>query len=205
MSRVVFIALAALLISGAARAEDEPRTVDPAASAAFDKKLFAAPMDADMTYACFRRRYDAAHLAQHARQKVSAMKLLVIARKPSAENREAYSFKLGFNYRGRKGNWDTSGYCKHAQNEITDGELRMSCGVECDGGHISVGLPKDGDGAMVRLERIQVWQNSKPDEEKREALVAGSDDGMFRLQRTALKECESLVEDREERLAMRQK
>ncbi|WP_213288494.1 hypothetical protein [Bradyrhizobium sp. sGM-13] len=31
------------------------------------------------TYACFVRRYDANHLAQHPKQKISAMKLLVTA------------------------------------------------------------------------------------------------------------------------------
>lgn len=208
MSRVSSIAAAALLIAVAttvARAEDEPRKVDAAVSASFDTKLFAQPMDADTTYACFNRRYDAAHLTQHSRQKVGAMKLLVIARKPSAENSEPYSFKLGFKYRDRKGDWDSSGYCNHAQNEETDGELRMSCSVECDGGGISVGLPKDGDGAVVRIERVRIWQNSNPDDETSQALEGGSDDKVFRLQRTALKDCESLVEDPDQRIAMRTK
>ncbi|UZE50865.1 hypothetical protein [Rhodopseudomonas sp. P2A-2r] len=197
--------LMAVIGSSAARAEDEPKQIDTAASAAFDAKLFAGTMDADMTYACFERRYDTAHLAQHGRQKVSAMKLLVIARRPSAENREPYSFKLGFKYRDRKGDWDSSGYCNRAQNEYTDGELRMTCSVECDGGGISVGLPKDGDGALVRVERVRIWQNAKPDDETSQQLEGGSDDRMFRLQRTALKGCESLVEDADERAAMRQK
>lgn len=210
MSRACFKPLAAALLmavigSSTARAEDEPKQVDPAARTAFDTKLFAGTMDADMTYACFERHYDAAHLAQHGRQKVSGMKLLVIARKPSAENREPYSFKLGFKYRDRKGDWDSSGYCNHAQNEYTDGELRMSCSVECDGGGISIGLPKDGDGALVRVERVRIWQNSKPDDETSHALEGGSDDRMFRLHRTALNGCESLVEDPDERVAMRRR
>jgi hypothetical protein len=210
MPRPCFKPLAAALLmaalgSSAARAEDEPKQVDAAARAAFDAKLFVSPMEADMTYACFERRYDAAHLAQHGRQKVSAMKLLVIARKPSAENRAPYSFKLGFKYRDRKGDWDSSGYCNHAQNEFTDGELRMACSVECDGGGISIGPPKDGDGALVRVERVRIWQTGKPDDETSHALEGGSDDRLFRLQRTALKGCESLVEDPDERVAMQRK
>ena len=205
MSRVFSIAVpvALLLTAGTASAEDEPNKVSAAAAAAFDAKLFATPMDADITYACFSRRYDATHLAQHARQKVSAMKLLVIARKPSEENREAYSFKLGFKYRVRKGDWDSSGYCNHAQNEETDGEVRMGCAVECDGGGISIGPPKDGDGVLVRIARMRIWQNSKPDAETSHALEGGSDDRLFRLPRIALKDCEALVDDPEQRLAMR--
>ena len=38
--------------------------------------VIAGPLG-QKTYACFVRRYDASHLAQHPKQKVSAMKLLV--------------------------------------------------------------------------------------------------------------------------------
>ena len=46
--------------------------VDKAKAATFDNRMFAGPLG-QKTYACFVRRYDASHLAQHPKQKVSAM------------------------------------------------------------------------------------------------------------------------------------
>jgi hypothetical protein len=51
---------------------------------AFDNRMFAGPLR-EKTYACFVRRYDASHLAQHPRLKVSAMKLMVTAENPPEE------------------------------------------------------------------------------------------------------------------------
>ena len=65
--------------------------VDKAKAASFDNKVFAAPLG-QKTYACFVRRYDASHLAQHPRQKVSAMKLLVTAEIPPDEIHDKYIF-----------------------------------------------------------------------------------------------------------------
>jgi hypothetical protein len=49
--------------------------VDKAKATAFDARMFGRPLS-QKTYACFVRRYDANHLAQHPKQKVRAMKLL---------------------------------------------------------------------------------------------------------------------------------
>jgi hypothetical protein len=64
-------------------------------------------------------------------------------------------------------------------------------------------LNKDDKSMLVRLERVRIWQNSKPDEEASESLVSGKDDGIFRLDRAPLEECRSLVTDRKELAAMR--
>jgi hypothetical protein len=73
------LSIAAVLVLfagiGPSRAQD---SVDKAKAAAFDNRMFAGPLS-QKTYACFVRRYDANHLAQHPQQKVSAMKLLVAA------------------------------------------------------------------------------------------------------------------------------
>ena len=64
------------------------------------------------------------------------------------------------------------------------------------------------DGATmraVRLERIRIWQNNKPDDEAEHALVAGTDDKIFRLDRADNRECASLVTDRKELAALRRK
>jgi hypothetical protein len=187
------------------RAEDGPDKVDATKIDAFNAKLFGKPLGPKLTYACFERRYDAGHLAQHPQQKVSTMKLLVTAGHPPEESSSPYSFRLGFKYRHRKGDWDSSGSCVHMQDKETGFDVRMGCGVDCDGGGIEIGLSQTADATLVRLARVRIWQNSKPDEEPGDELTGGADDKMFRLDRTNLKECESLITDRKELVAMRSK
>jgi len=50
-----------------------------------------------------------------------------------------------------------------------------------------------------------VWNNNKPDDEAGEALLAGADDKIFRLDRTDTRDCASLVTDRGELAAIRHK
>ena len=126
--------------------------------------MFAGPLGAK-TYACFVRRYDANHLAQHPKQKVSAMKLLVTAENPPEEKTTNYSFRIGVKYRHRSGNFDSSGYCSHVVAEDDGNEIRFGCGVDCEGGGINVALSKDEKSAIIRLERIRMWNRNKPDDE----------------------------------------
>jgi hypothetical protein len=85
--------------------------VDKAQATTFDARTFGGPLS--KTYTCFVRRYDASHLAEHSKQKVSAMKLLVTAEDAPEDKIVNYSFRLGFKYRHRAGNFDSSGYCNH--------------------------------------------------------------------------------------------
>ena len=64
-------AIASIVGAQACHAQEN---VDKAKAIAFDAKMFAGPLG-QKTYACFVRRYDASHLAQHPKQKVSAMKI----------------------------------------------------------------------------------------------------------------------------------
>ena len=66
-------------------------------------------------------------------------------------------------------------------------------------------MSKDDKSAIVRVERVRIWQNSKPDEELSDALVGGADDKIFRLDRTDIRECASLVTDRKELAEIRRK
>jgi hypothetical protein len=178
--------------------------VDKAKAAAFDHRLFAGRLGAK-TYACFLRHYDASHLVQHPRQKVSAMKLLVTAEIPPEEKTTNYSFRLGVTYRHRPGSFDSSGYCNHVVAEDARNEIRFGCGVDCEGGGINVALSKDDKSAITRLERIIAWKSNKPDREAGDALLAGADDRIFRVDRTGLRECAELVTDRQELATLRQK
>jgi hypothetical protein len=188
-----------------ARADDGDKPIDPAQTAAYDQRMFGSMAGAKKAYACFVRRYDADHLARHPLQKVSAMKLLVTAEQEPENAGNAYSFRLGFKYRHRRGDYDSSGSCRHVIAEGEGDQLRFGCGVDCDGGSIGVALSKDDKSTLVSVERVRIWQNNKPDEDASEELVGGADDKVFRLDRTELRECASLVTDRKEMAALRRK
>ena len=66
-------------------------------------------------------------------------------------------------------------------------------------------LSKDDKSAIVRLERVRIWQRNKPDEDAGDDLVAGADDKIFRVDRIDTRECAELVTDRKELAAIRHK
>jgi len=204
LALILPLVLAALV--GAARAEDSDDTREPtkAEADAFNARMYTGP-PGSKAYACFVRRYDATHLARHPRQKVAAMKLLISAEFDKEDKQLHNSFRLGFKYRHRAGDFDSSGSCGHAIFTTNGLEVRLGCGVDCEGGGIGVALSKDDKSAIVRLARVRVWQNNKPDDDAEQSLVAGADDGIFRLDRTDISECASLVTDRKELAALRHK
>ena len=201
-ARVLLALVAATLLSNAAFAYEE---VDKAKGAEFTKRMFAVPLGPKTTYACFVRTYEAEHLARHPKQKVAAMKLLVTAENVAEDKTVNYSFRLGVKYRHRPGNFDSSGSCSHVFADDTGKEVRLGCGVDCEGGGLEAAMSKDDKSAIIRLERIRIWQNNKPDDDAEDALVAGADDKIFRLDRADNRECASLVTDRKELAALRRK
>jgi hypothetical protein len=193
VSVAVVAALAAAAFVGNARAED-------AANAnGFAKRLFAEHFAAGgKSYACFTRRYERAHLAKHPRQKTTAMKLLVTAELVPEDKALNYSFAMGVTFRDRKGKFDTSGSCGHptASQESAD-KLTLGCGVDCDGGGLSVELANADKSVLVRLGQIALWNGDKPDDE-RTGFDAGPDDHVFRLDRVSLDNCRSLMPNSDE-------
>ena len=207
MKLAVVLPLALAAAVGVARADeaDRVRETTKAEADAFTARIYAG-VPGDKAYACFVRRYDADHLARHPKQKVAAMKLLISAEVDKEDKELHNSFRLGFRYRHRSGDFDSSGSCgSHAVLLAQGDEVRMGCGVDCEGGGIEVALSKNNQSAIIRLERVRVWQNNKPDDEAEHALVAGADDKIFRLDRTDNAECASLVTDRKELAALRHK
>ena len=173
----------------------------------FVTRVFGGTVDpAKKTYACFTRSYDSEHLAEHPQQKVSGMKLLLTAEQDTEEHEMNYSFRLGVKYRSKSGNYDSSGDCGHGKFvDEHSNEATFGCGVDCDGGGINISMTNVDKSVMVRLERIRIWKDKNYDEDAAQDLVAGADDKTFRLDRTTLKDCESLVTDRKELAAMRHK
>jgi hypothetical protein len=194
------------LLAGAtcgARAEE---AADAAGATAFAKRLFAVKAIDHKTYACFVRRYDADHLKQHPLQKVSAMKLLLTVESVPDDPALQYSFRIGVNFRNRPGNFDSSGSCGRAEASTTkEGELEMSCSVDCDGGGVAVALADSDKSVILRLEQIRIWDAKKPDPDAGQSLQGGADDRVFRLDRVDAENCASLVADRKELAAMRHK
>lgn len=209
---------AMMLMAGALAAATgfagDPAVADDSPDVAFAKRLFAGSAPHPKGYACFVRRYDAAHMAQHPLQKVTVMKLLITAETVPDDKVLEYSFRLGVNFRDRPGDFDSSGDCGHAavtkvpdnaETEMPAG-VDISCGVDCDGGGVTVSLANNDASLIVKpIDRIRIWKGKNPDESAATALNAGSDDKVFRLDRTKLDECTPLVADRKELAAMRHK
>jgi hypothetical protein len=195
-------ALAFLTATGSGAAAQEVSGGD-----AFLKRVFAVTSFAKgkTAYACFTRKYDAAHLAQHPVQKVSAMKLLMTAEQMPEVEGLSYSFRLGLNLRNRPGGFDSSGDCSRPDvSEVAPDKLHLACNVDCDGGGISVELTNSDKSTLIRLERIALWRDNKPEAEPL-SLSGGQDDRVFRLDRASLADCRALVTDRKELAALRHK
>ena len=210
------VSLLILLIGAATAVTAAPVSADDLqqADAAFATRMFAGAVLKPKAYACFVRRYDAAHLAAHPLQKVSAMKLLITAEVVPEDKAFDYSFRLGVTFRDRPGDFDSSGDCGHAptvkaldatEAAVPDG-IDFTCSVDCDGGGISVNLAHNDAALIVKpLQRIRIWKGKDFDEAAATALNAGADDKIFRLDRVKPDECASLITDRKELAALRHK
>jgi hypothetical protein len=86
------------------------------------------------------------------------------------EKTAGYSFRLGIKYRHRTGNFDSSGFCGHVVTEEAGNDIRF----DCEGSGINVALSKDDKSAIIRLERIRIWNRNQPDQEAEDALAAGA-------------------------------
>jgi hypothetical protein len=189
--------LAAVAAGASARAADAD---------AFAKRMFAGNLATQgKSYVCFVRRYDAAHLKQHREQKITAMKLLVTAELVPEDKALNYSFTLGMKFRDRKGDYQSSGSCGHpmAQEQAPD-TLQLGCGVDCDGGGLSVALTNADQSVLVSIEELAIWNNNKPDEE-RDRFTSGADDKKFLLERVGRDQCKPLMAESQDLAADEQK
>jgi hypothetical protein len=189
LTALLLVAALAAASPLAVHAEDG---IDAAKQKAFDTRVFGGPVG-DKASACFVRRYDAGHLAQHPKQKVAAVRLLV-----TAENHEGepthYAYKAGFQFRKRPGDFDAGSSCSHMVEEDGNQEIRFTCDVECGGGGLDIAMSKDNQSAIVHLEVIGVFDRKHP---KRDAvtLEGGADDKVFRLDRGDIGQCAELFGD----------
>nr|WP_247339279.1 MULTISPECIES: hypothetical protein [unclassified Bradyrhizobium] len=174
----LFAAVIFATFIGAARAEEaeDIREAGKTEAETFNARMYAGT-PGNKAYACFVRRYDAEHLARHPKQKVALLKLLVSAEFDSEDKQLHNSFRLGFKYRHRSGDFNSGGSCSHVVFVKDGNDVRLGCGVDCEGGSIGVALSKDDKSAVVRLVRVRVWQNNRPDDDAEQSLVAAPTTG----------------------------
>ena len=173
-----------------------------AKSKAFDARVFGGPIG-DKAPACFVRRYDPSHLAQHPKQKVSTMKLLVIAENHPKEE-TGYAYKVGVQFRNKPGNFDGGSHCGHMVDEDGKKDIRFTCDVDCGGGGLEIAMSKDNKSAIVHLDVIGVTDRKHP---KRDAvtLEGAADDKVFRVDRVDIAECAVLMGGHKEVASLQRK
>jgi hypothetical protein len=200
MKILTALPLLAALVAAAPLAHADDDGIDPAKSKAFDTRVFAGPIG-DKASACFVRRYDASHLAQHRRQKVTAIKLLITAESQAGEP-TSYAYKAGFQFRNRPGNFDAGSGC----GRIEDGarQIHFTCDGDCGGDGIDMAMSKDDKSIIAHLEVIPIWDRKHPDG-KVETLEGGADDKVFRLDRVDNSECAELMTDHKEVASLQRK
>jgi hypothetical protein len=135
--------------------------------------------------ACYVRQYDAAHLRQHPRQRITAMtfRLAVEAYDPPSEKAERpedkvyYTFSMTVNRRGDKRRLYTAGDC-------TGGDAIL-CAVDCDGGYVTLDKMPPADTLIVRLDDNGIVMFHDCDEGEGIPIKSGADDKVFRLTKAA--------------------
>ena len=191
--------LAAFVFVGAnfpARAQESKEDED------FQQRLFGRALDGGQIHACFSRVYDAAHLAQHPRQNVRTMLLLVKA--DSNDNQPRYELRLGVTFRKSGAHFDSAGDCGsiHDTSDVGGSAAVAHCGVDCDGGSIDVAI-KDQKSVLVSIPYgARIWRAGS-DNDSDQAKRFGADDKAFRLDKVALTECLRLADDSKEKASMR--
>ena len=153
---------------------------------------------------CFTRSYDDAHLKQHPKQKVREMSFLVEVEHLKDDNLYRYNFTMRVGIRGQKKRLQTSGECGWAYAEQPSQNAVIRCGVECDGGGVTieqqrgtnnllVHLAEVNDSGQRRAGRIRMAACGEDDEANSVDLVSGADDRTFRLTKAPASICRAGV------------
>ena len=156
----------------------------------FDTRLLALAPAVDKAENCFLRRYDRSHLKAHPRQRVESVGLCIDVERILPEEkadpiRYRYNFSFAAKIKGRAKPATTGGECGYAYVSAAEQPPRIGqaiqCGVDCDGGGITVEARKGGAELLVRLDRIRVSGGcgGDGDESKAFDLTGGADDKVF--------------------------
>jgi hypothetical protein len=194
--RLSMAAFVGLLASGAVAApSDEAKLSD------FAHRMFATTSFEQKASACFVRSYDAAHLARHRRQTVSAMKMLVSAEKLADDGQLSYSYELGVKFRNRRGDYVSRFQCGRAHlADVKETRVQVTCHDGCEGGDgVVIAVAPDSKSILVRIDSVSLWLPDKPsDADGHFEFRGGPDNHVFRLERVDLESCKSVIRDGDE-------
>ncbi len=187
---ILIAAFVSLLASAAVAQPDR----EAAKMRDFAQRMFATKSLDQKPAACFVRTYDAAHLARHPKQTVTAMKMLIAGETLEGGSSISYSYKLGVNFRNRNGDYASNYDCGYP--EVSDAKLgaEVSCHDGCEAGGIVIALARNSKAIIVKLESVAVWLADKPQDESAQfEFKGGADDRVFRLERVDMENCKSLI------------
>lgn len=155
-------------------------------------KIFGRDPGTGAAHACFVRHYTKAHLKTHPDQNVTDM-LLFVSKQEGPD--PYYSLAMQVNFRQLNKPFQVSGSC----GVSTEGKSALGCGVECDGGHLSVRVKNDMSLLVEIPDSVRLFDPAESEAEPGEELPKGArfgiDDKLFRLDRTALKDCVAVIYD----------
>lgn len=155
-------------------------------------KIFGRDPGAKAANACFARHYTKAHLASHPKQNVTDM-LLYVSKQEGTD--PYYGLQMQVNFRQLKKPFQVAGGCSQG----TDGKHVLGCGIDCDGGHLDVRLKNETSLLIEIPESVRIYDpsadESASDDDLPKGARFGEDDKLFRLDRTALKDCAALIYD----------
>lgn len=183
MKRRAFIAVVAS-VAGLITAP----TIATAGASSSDLALFGKDPGKDKAYACYLRRYDAAHLKSHPKQNVGDMTLFVDS-SDDADSGRQYSLTIGVHFRKKATLFEAYGGCRPS----ADGKSALTCGIDCDGGRIDVEV-KDADSILVAIPDGARTSDPNGDDAPPNARF-GADDKLFRLDRAKLQDCLPVISD----------
>jgi hypothetical protein len=154
-------------------------------------KIFGRDPGTGAANACFIRHYTKAHLASHPQQNVTDM-LLYVNKQEGTD--PYYSLNMQVNFRQLNKPFQVGGNCSQG----SDGKHALGCGIDCDGGHLDVRVKNETSVLIDIPESVRIYDPSAsedaPDDLPKGARF-GADDKVFRLDRTALKDCAPVIFD----------
>ncbi len=185
----------------AAVAMAAPGWAESTQDAAFAALVLGKPAGKGPASVCFARVYDASHLAQHPKQNVRAMTMLLTTRLEDDGNR-GYDLRIGVKFRVSGQTFETQGSCGsiHVEGEPASGAAVAHCGVDCDGGAMDVAL-KNANSTLVTIpEGARLWAaGTEVDLKPSGKRQFGADDKLFRLDRADMSQCLPLIGKSEDR------